>query len=291
MTAAIMFGLAAAIGVFTSRTVARYGASGMAAGMAAMMAAIGTGLAAGYGAGTQWDLGWATLVGVLTGGMHGLVMGRRHGPMAALDGAGGGVMGGLMGPMLAVMLLYLPLSVASTALLMLLLQALFSAGAVYLVAAGANAPAVRRGWLVRLGWVLGAGQGITDVLETDGVPTPMAGAKGPGRRVASTKSKAIRDPGANWGNRLTIAFVVVAVGFGAVVFTGWPVDLLAGTQQGALSAQSFAPDISAVAPTISGDGVQMIAMTLRVGRYEPPLVDLKAATPVRLSMQAIGDPG
>ena len=67
MTAAIMLGLAAATAVFTSRTVARYRATGMTAGMAAMMAAMGTGLAAGYGTGTALDLGWATLVGVLAG--------------------------------------------------------------------------------------------------------------------------------------------------------------------------------------------------------------------------------
>ena len=72
---------------------------------------------------------------------------------------------------------------------------------------------------------------------------------------------------------------------------GWPVDLLAGTQQGALTAQSFAPDVPAVAPTISSNGVQLVAMTLRAGRYEPRLVDIKAGAPVRLSMQAIGDPG
>jgi hypothetical protein len=75
-----------------------------------------------------------------------------------------------------------------------------------------------------------------------------------------------------------------------VVVTGWPVDLLAGTQQGALTAQSFAPDVPAVAPTISS-GVQLVAMTLRAGRYEPRLVDIMAAAPVRLSMEAIGDPG
>ena len=291
MTTAIMLGLSVAIAVFTSRTAARYGATGMAVGMAAMMAAMGTGLASGYGAGTEWDLGWATFVGVLAGGIHGLVMGRRHGPMAALDGAGGGVMGGLMGPMLAVMLLYLPLSLASTALLMLLLQTLFSAGAVYLVAAGANAPEARHGWLGMLGRVLGAGQGITDVVEKHGVPTPVTVAKEPRRRVDRTASKPTLNHGANWGNRVTIAFVVVTVGFGAVVFTGWPVDLLAGTQQGALTAQSFAPDVPAVAPTISSNGVQLVAMTLRAGRYEPRLVDIKAAAPVRLSMEAIGDPG
>ncbi len=210
--------------------------------------------------------------------------------MAALDGAGGGVMGGLLGPMLAVMLLYLPLSLASTAILMLLLQALFSAGAIYLVAVGASAAAAKKGWLGLVGWVLGAGQGVTDFLERDGVPTPVAGAKHSERRAARTAAKSIRKGGANWGNRLTITFVVVAVGFGPMVFTGWPVDLLVGSQQGTLTAQSFAPDVPAVTPTISSDGVQPIAMTLRSGRYEPPLVDLKAATAVRLSMQAIGDP-
>jgi len=291
MTAAIMLGLAAATAVFTSRTAARYRATGMTAGMAAMMAAMGTGLAVGYGTGTALDLGWATLVGALAGGLHGLMMGRRDGPMAALDGAGGGIMGGLMGPMLAVMLLYLPLSLASTALLMLLLQALFSAGAVYLVAAGASAPAATRGWLGLIGWVLGAENVVADVAEKADGPTPVAVAKHIRSRASGRAAKPIRTGGANWSNRLTIAFVVVAVGFGGMVFTGWPVDLLAGNQQGALTAQSFAPDVPAVIPTISSDGVQMIAMTLRAGRYEPPLVDLKAATAVRLSMQAIGDPG
>jgi hypothetical protein len=209
--------------------------------------------------------------------------------MAALDGAGGGIMGGLMGPMLAVMLIYLPLSLASTALLMLLLQALFSAGAVYLVAADASAPAASRGWLGRIGWVLGAANGVTDVSAKADAPTPVA--KHIRNRVSGKATKPIRTGGADWSNRLTIAFVVVAVGFGGMVFTGWPVDLLAGNQPGALSAQSFAPEVPGVAPTISSDGVQMIAMTLRAGRYEPPLVDLKAGTAVRLSMQAIGDPG
>jgi hypothetical protein len=291
MSAAIMLGLAAATAVFTSRTVARYRATGMTAGMAAMMAAMGTGLAVGYGTGTALDLGWATLAGVLAGGLHGLMMGRRDGPMAALDGAGGGIMGGLMGPMLAIMLLYLPLSLASTALLMLLLQALFCAGAVYLVAAGADAPAASRGWLGLMGWALGAGNVVADICEKADVPMPAAVAKQIRTRAASPAAKPNRTGGANWSNRLTIVFVVVAVGFGGMAFTGWPVDLLAGSPQGALTRQSFAPDGPAVIPTTGSDGVQLVAMTLRAGRYEPPLVDLKASTAVRLSMQAIGDPG
>ncbi len=43
-----------------------------------------------------------------------------------------------MGPMLAVMLLYLKTSLVLTAVLMLALQLLFSAGALYLVAAAAG---------------------------------------------------------------------------------------------------------------------------------------------------------
>lgn len=156
MFALVLIGIALAMALAATRRVVGHGAGGMAAGMAAMMAAMGTGLSVGYAAGMVWDLSWATVVGLVAGGMHGLWMGRRYGPMAALDGAGGGVMGGLMGPMLGVMLLYLPTSLASTAVLMLVLQAGFSAGAVYLVASDAGAAGVTRGWLRLVGRVLGA---------------------------------------------------------------------------------------------------------------------------------------
>ena len=120
-----------------------------------------------------------------------------------------------------------------------------------------------------LGRVLGAGQGITDVVEKHGVPTPVTVAKQPTRRLDRGASRPTHNHGANWGNRLTIAFVVVTVGFGAVVFTGWPVDLLAGTQQGALTAQSFAPDFRAVRPQSAAMGA--------VGRDDTPRRTVRAA--------------
>lgn len=141
----------------TSRRICRHGGSGMTAGMAAMMAAMGSGLSLGYAAGMVWDLGWANLIGVVAGLAHGLWMGRRFGAMAALDGAGGGVMGGLMGPMLAVMLVAMPLSLAWTAGLMLLLQWFFSLGAIYLVAAAVGQARTR--WMKAAGRLLGVPSG------------------------------------------------------------------------------------------------------------------------------------
>jgi hypothetical protein len=95
---------------------------------------------------------------------------------------------------------------------MLLLQALFSAGAVYLVAADASPPAARRGWLGMIGWALGANHGSTDVSERDGMPTPVAVIKPTRRRAASRAARPIRTGGADSSNRLIIGFVVVAVG-------------------------------------------------------------------------------
>ncbi len=273
----------------TTRSVARYGASGMTAGMAAMMAAMGTGLSVGYGAGMIWDLGWANLFGVLAGGAHGLWMGRRYGPMAALDGAGGGVMGGLMGPMLGVMLLYLPISLVLTAWLMLGLQAAFSIGAVYLVAV-ADGPLPAESSLRLVGWVLG---GDATCCPPESEPAAgRAATDGQGRARRGRRGAAPMRP-VPVGSIMTAA---VAIGLSALIYFAFagasPSESAASRPPVAPAAGSAAaPPQPASAPAASAGEIQQVAMTLRAPRYEPRLVEVKSGVPVRLTLQAIGDPG
>ncbi len=365
MFVALVIGYALTIAAVTTWRAERHGASGMTAGMASMMAAMGTGLSVGYGAGMLWHLGWANLVGVLAGGLHGLWMGRRWGPMAALDGAGGGVMGGLMGPMLAVMLLYLKTSLVLTAVLMLALQLLFSAGALYLVAAAAGG-AVGVGWLGLLGRVLGAQTSRTDTAEdhygvlgvlTDATTSEIAEAfLLQSRRVAQDPRRAARvtaalgvlsDPvrrarydaarleemaccepqpsgsrAAGTGDvphgkrarkrereqaaaaahtaRRETGMLGVVIALAALVLLG---NGLLFTPPAGGSANVPVPSSGAPADAASGDGagdatpaassaqVQEVAMSLRYPSYEPSLVEVRRGVPVRLTMEAIGDPG
>ncbi len=289
--ALVAIGIAIEMAATTTRSAARYGAGGMVAGMATMMAAMGTGLSIGYATGMIWDLGWANLVGVLAGGTHGLVMGRRYGPMAALDGAGGGVMGGLMGPMLGVMLLYLPASLILTAILMLALQAAFSVGGVYLVAAAAGAVAPS-GWLHRVGHVLGSQhQEISCCL-----PRPASRQTAPGDRAAPSPSR--RAPARNnpQPRRWLVTAVAALAGALAVLFVtrGLGSDLFGARGASSSARSAEAPAALAVHPvtaTVGQDGVQQLAMSLRYPRYEPRLMEAKAGVPVRLTLEAIGDPG
>jgi hypothetical protein len=274
----------------TTRKAASYSASGMVACMAAMMAAMGTGLAAGYATGMVWSLGWANLVGVVVGFGHGLLMGRRYGPMAALDGAGGGVMGGLMGPMLGVMLLYQPTSLVLTAVLMLVLQAVFSLGATYLVAEAAGRVG-SSGLLFRIGQILGAQYLSGSLQETACSPSEAL----PAKTAPVPRRKAKRAPSrqeSRSGSRITTAIVAVAGAFAFLVLTGGFGALTSNTGS-TLSADSFAPGTTApaVQATVGQDGVQQLSMTLRYPRYEPRLMEVKAGTPVQLSLEAIGDPG
>jgi hypothetical protein len=280
----------------TTRTARAYGASGMVAGMAAMMAAMGTGLAAGYATGMIWSLGWANLVGVVVGFGHGLLMGRRYGPMAALDGAGGGVMGGLMGPMLGVMLLYQPTSLVLTALLMLALQGIFSVGGVYLVAAAAGAVG-SSGLLYQVGRVLGAHY-LTGPLEGPCAPSELlAVARTPARQPrAGARGRRGGSRGTAYPSRSFVpALVAVLAGALAlvVVFGGTALNGAGGTFPSITRADSFAaaPNVAPVAATVSPDGVQQLHMTLQYPRYEPRLMEVKAGTPVQLSLEALGDPG
>lgn len=296
-TGAVVFPLALiAISIevaqLTTRTSARYGTSGMVACMATMMAAMGTGLTIGYATGMVWDLGWANLVGVLAGLTHGLVMGRRYGPLVALDGAGGGVMGGLMGPMLGVMLLYLPASLILTALLMLALQVGFGVGAIYLVAAAAGAVGTS-GPLYQVGRILGA-EYVSVPLEVDErgpAPPPL-----PQPVVQSKASKSTRQrvsKNAPTRRSWTPALIAVVAGAVAVLVIFGGAGLSgSGSTSSVTGAGGFAaaggPPVVA---TIGADGVQQLSMTLRYPRYEPRLVEVKAGTPVRLSVEAIDDPG
>lgn len=280
----------------TTRAATLYGASGMVAGMAAMMAAMGTGLAAGYATGMVWSLGWANLFGVVVGFGHGLLMGRRYGPMAALDGAGGGVMGGLMGPMLGVMLLYQPTGLVLTAILMLALQAIFSVGGVYLVAAAAGAVGTS-GPLYQVGRVLGAHY-LTGPLEGTCAPSELAAPaptasrqpKAPSRSRRSTSRPAPQP-------RRSFAPMMVAGLAGAialvVVFGSWGLQGAGSPGSAVTRADSFAaaPNVEPVAAPVGPDGVQQMRMTLQYPRYEPRLLEVKAGTPVQLSLEALGDPG
>ncbi|MBI3969314.1 MAG: hypothetical protein HY329_27030 [Chloroflexi bacterium] len=375
----IVIGLAIWIAHGTTRRAAPYAATGMTAGMAAMMAAMGTGLSVGYGAGMLWDLGWANIIGVLAGGLHGFWMGRRGGPMATLDGAGGGVMGGLMGPMLAVMLLYLPTGLALNAVLMLALQAAFSAGAVYLVAAAAGAVPTT-GWLALVGRVLGAaaapmaaGQdhyaalgvaadaSATEIAEAFAAVSrraandperaaaasaalavlsdPLRRAKydlvrleahsccppeSPPARSAATDHPARSDrprrgqvgdqprrghaPAAPLVSPSKLITAAVVLGVAVLIYRALPDSEATASRatppQAAVRVlPGSVPPTSAAAPAPAAGGPgdpmpattsatgQNVTVTLRAGRYEPGVVQVKSGVPVRLTLQAIGSPG
>lgn len=57
------------------------------------------------------------------------------------------------------------------------------------------------------------------------------------------------------------------------------------------SAASGAPASPPVVAVADPDGVQQVALSLRYPRYEPALIQVKAGQPVRLTLQAIGEPG
>ena len=274
----------------TTRKTVHYGASGMVAGMAAMMAAMGTGLAAGYATGMVWSLGWATLVGVVVGFGHGLVMGRRYGPMAALDGAGGGVMGGLMGPMLGVMLLYQPAGLVLTAILMLALQAVFSLGATYLVAEAAGRVG-SSGLLFRVGQILGAQYLAGPLQETACAPSEAQ----PARPAAPPKARRRRGPAPTATRsraRLTVAIAAVAGALALLILTGG-FGALTSSSGRPTSADLFAPDPATppVQATVAQDGVQELTISLSYPRYTPRLLEARSGTPLRLTLETVGDPG
>jgi hypothetical protein len=280
----------------TTRQVRSYGTSGMVACMSAMMAAMGTGLATGYAAGMVWSLGWANLAGVAVGFGHGLLMGRRSGPMAALDAAGGGVVGGLMGPMLGVMLLYQPTSLVLTAILMLVLQGVFSVGGVYLVGAAAGAVG-SSGLLYQVGRVLGAHY-LTGPLEGPCAPSQLPVSTPAPARQPKAAPRGRRDGSRSTtrSGRPTVPMLVAGIA-GAlalvVVIGGTALNGAGATVPSITRANSFAaaPNVTPVAATVSPDGVQQVHMTLQYPRYEPRLLEVKAGTPVQLSLEALGDPG
>jgi len=279
-----------AVARLTMRSTARYNASGMVACMAAMMAAMGTGLSVGYAVGMVWDLGWANLVGLLSGATHGLVMGRRYGPMAALEGAGGGVMGGMMGAMLAIMLLYFPGSLALTAVLMLAVQGALSIGAVYLVAAEAGAVGAS-GWLHRVGHVLGARYQEVACCASEPAAPPARPAKRGGASKAHQQGHAHAA-----ATRPSRAPMVVAVGLGGLavlVVTGmFGAGPLGGRATGVAWTDGAATDARQATQAVAGaDGVQQLGLTLQYPSYEPKLLEAKAGVPLRLSLEAIGEPG
>jgi hypothetical protein len=281
--ALVVVGLSIEIAHLTTERAAHYGGSGMVAGMAAMMAAMGPGLTIGYATGMVWNLGWANLVGVLAGLTHGLVMGRRYGPMAALDGAGGGVMGGLMGPMLGVMLLYLPTSLILTAILMLALQVGFSLGGVYLIAAAAGAVGTS-GLLYQVGRILGAQYVSGPIDATDCCPAPAPLPQSKASKSSRQRAAKSAPPRRSWTPAL-IAGAAGAVAF--LVLFGGAGSSSVLTRADSFTAASGPPVVAMVGP----DGVQQLSMTLAYPRYEPRLMEVKAGTPVRLSLEAIGDPG
>lgn len=124
-------------------------------------------------------------------------------------------------------------------------------------------------------------------------PAPRSGGRRRGRGAAA------HAPGrrANLGAPLVLAGVGVlaalillgglplplpTAGTAASATVPWPAD--AGASAGASGAAQ------AAAPTDLG-GVQQVAITVRAGRYEPRLVEVQKGSPVRLTLQAIGDPG
>jgi hypothetical protein len=288
--ALVLLGISIEIAVSTTEKTARYGATGMATAMAAMMAAMGSGLAAGYAAGMVWSLAWANLAGVVIGFTHGLIMGRRYGPMAALDGAGGGVMGGLMGPMLGVMVLATTEGLIATALLMLGLQAIFSVGGVYLAASsvGRVGPS---GVLYVVGRVLGsgyrAGPEVDDCVPAPAAPSPAV-ARRPRGRARSSKDPTTGTVAPAAGRmRLGVALLVAVGALAAFAVAGGVDGGLLGAGAAARSSAAGPP----VVATVGQDGVQELSMTLRYPRYEPRLMEAQAGVPLRLSLQALGEPG
>lgn len=281
--------------VDVTRRIGRHRPVGMTASMAAMMAAMGSGLSIGYAAGLIATLGWATLAGVLAGSMHGLWMGRRYGPMAALEGFGGGVMGGLMGPMLAVMLLYLPTDLLLAGVLLLALQLALNAGALYLAVEAAGA-APTTGWLRFVGRLLGADAAAAcEPCEEPSQPVPTA-RRGRSAPVAPVRSVPAAGPaGASAANRRSslLGGAVLVGGALAVVFA---VDRAITAQQpaGASGQGGDENGFGLGKPVVADagpDGVQQVAMKLRAPQYEPKLVQVKQGVPVKLTLEAIGDPG
>jgi hypothetical protein len=78
-----------------------------------------------------------------------------------------------------------------------------------------------------------------------------------------------------------------------VVIGGTALNGAGATVPSITRANSFAaaPNVTPVAATVSPDGVQQVHMTLQYPRYEPRLLEVKAGTPVQLSLEALGDPG
>lgn len=278
----------------------RHTATGMTACMAAMMPAMGSGLALGYGIGMIWGLGMATLVGVLAGMFHGLWTGRRFGPMAALEGIGGGVMGGLMGPMLAIMLLFKS-SLLPTAVLILALQLVLNAGALYAVAA-TNGLA-HTGWLGLVGRMLGApGLDSEDACAQNAPPALVAK---PQRHSRRTRQAEVQQLAAEQAQRKKVATVAISVGMSALVLagSGWFIlnhaqtaseaSGLALAPAPAVASNATAPPAtSAASPvTASAGQKQEVALTLDYPLFAPPLLEVQHGVPVRLSIKANGDPG
>jgi hypothetical protein len=115
-----------------------------------------------------------------------------------------------------------------------------------------------------------------------------AAVAGAGRRKGAGRESTARAKERHSDLARLLVLVVVGAVAGLVLVAGLslPLEIPAQSDAGAMTAA----DQSAVAGT-DASGVQQVAMTLRSGRYEPQLVQVNQNTPVRLSLQAIGDPG
>ncbi len=82
-----------------------------------------------------------------------------------------------------------------------------------------------------------------------------------------------------------VAFLVI---FGGAGLSRTGTDTSAITRVDSFAA---APNIQPVTATVGPDGVQQLSMSLQYPRYEPRLMEVTAGTPVRLSLEAIGEPG
>lgn len=90
--------------------------------------------------------------------------------------------------------------------------------------------------------------------------------------------------------------MVVAVGLGGLavlIVTGiFGVAPLGGRSTGVAWTENPATEAhQATQAAVGADGVQQLGLTLRYPSYEPKLLEAKVGVPLRLSLEAIGEPG
>ena len=81
------------------------------------------------------------------------------------------------------------------------------------------------------------------------------------------------------------------VGLGALLAAAAACVAQSAVSQSEERANSAAADQQPAAAPVGPDGVQQVAITLRAPYYGPPVTEVKRGVPVKLTLQAVGDPG